>query len=100
MIKVKWLPFGTATCLFGIIMYTRYDPIIINHEKIHRAQQIELLIVGAYIWYLVELIVYLLKYRKWSEAYLRVSFEKEAYHNQHNLDYLKSREFLEVINYV
>jgi hypothetical protein len=81
-------------------LYTEYDPVIINHEKIHRAQQLELLIVGAYLWYLVELIYYIAKYKEWHKAYRSVSFEKEAYYNQENFQYLKQREFLEVINYV
>lgn len=59
------------------------DKILINHEKIHLKQQIELLVLPFYVWYLVE---YFLK------GYMGISFEKEAYHNDHNLDYLKKRK--------
>lgn len=64
----------------------------INHEKIHFRQQIELLLVGFYIWYTIEYFVNYLKYRKRYSAYLAISFEKEAYANESNLDYLKARK--------
>ncbi len=59
------------------------DKILINHEKIHLKQQIELLILPFYIWYLIEYFF---------RGYMGISFEKEAYANDHNLDYLKQRK--------
>lgn len=56
---------------------------LINHEKIHLRQQLELLVIPFYIWYLIAL------YRK---GYMGISFEKEAYANDHNLAYLKTRK--------
>ena len=55
----------------------------INHEKIHLAQQLELFIIPFYLIYLIEWII---------KGYRNISFEKEAYSNEHNLDYLKSRK--------
>jgi len=63
---------------------------LINHERIHLRQQIELLIIPFYIWYLISF------YRN---GYMNVSFEKEAYANDHNLDYLKNRNFWSFLKY-
>jgi hypothetical protein len=57
-------------------------PRLINHERIHLRQQLELLVIPFYIWYLIEF------YKK---GYMNVSFEKEAYSNDNNLNYLKKR---------
>ncbi len=58
------------------------DEVLINHEKIHLRQQLELFFIGFVILYFIAL------YRK---GYMGISFEKEAYQNQHNLNYLKTR---------
>jgi len=72
---------------------------LINHEKIHLRQQIELLIIPFYIIYGFEFLVRLVQYRSWKLAYLNISFEREAYINEKNLNYLKSRPFLSFIKY-
>ena len=56
----------------------------VNHENIHGAQQKELLLIGFYLVYLVEWIF---------KGYYHISFEKEAYANQDNKDYLKTRKW-------
>ena len=61
---------------------TEITPELINHERIHLRQQRELLIIPFYIWYLIAY------YRK---GYMNVSFEKEAYNNERDLNYLKKR---------
>jgi hypothetical protein len=61
---------------------TIIDDELINHERIHLRQQIEMLIIPFYIWYLIEL---------YTKGYMNVSFEKEAYANEKNLTYLKKR---------
>lgn len=58
---------------------------LINHEKIHLRQQVEMLIIPFYIWYLIEF---------FSRGYWNVSFEKEAYANEKDLQYLKKEKFL------
>lgn len=66
-------------------MFAR-DPlneIDINHEKIHGKQQLELLIIFFYLIYIIEWIF---------KGYRNISFEREAYINERNLDYLKSRK--------
>ena len=93
-----------AITLFPVIIlkdkYLKKDVVLLNHEKIHLRQQIELLIIGFYIWYVVEFLIRILKYKTWSEAYLNISFEREAYHNENNLDYLKSRSLFSFFRYL
>jgi len=68
------------------------DKIIVNHEKIHFKQQLELLIVPFYLLYLIHYLWNYLKYKDRSKAYFNICFEKEAYANDRNLDYLKNRK--------
>ena len=65
---------------------------LINHERIHFRQQIELLIIGFYITYGFEFLIGLVKYKDWDLAYKSISFELEAFQNEKNLDYLKQRK--------
>ena len=69
------------------------DMILINHEKIHLRQQLELLVIGFYLWYFIEFLLRLIKFKNWYRAYLNISFEREAYKNENDLNYLKSRSF-------
>lgn len=66
--------------------------VIINHEKIHFRQQLELLIVFFYPLYFMHYLINLLKYRKHHQAYYQICFEKEAYANERNLGYLSTRK--------
>lgn len=65
---------------------------LINHERIHAHQQIETLIVGFFVLYVFEYLW--ARVEGWShyDAYRRISFETEAYHHQHQLDYLATRK--------
>lgn len=65
----------------------------INHEKIHIRQQLELLIVPFYIWYFTDLLYKYIKYKDFNKAYHNIVFEREAYANENNLDYLPKRNF-------
>lgn len=87
-----------AINLFGIVFARKeYKPVsdwTINHESIHTAQMKELLYIGFYIWYLIEWIYQLIINIKNPEyAYYEIRFEKEAYQNEHNLNYLKTRKY-------
>lgn len=68
------------------------DKQIMNHERIHIRQQIEMLIIPFYVVYITEYVIGLLKFRNKANAYLNISFEKEAYANDKDLNYLKSRK--------
>ncbi|WP_310556845.1 hypothetical protein [Flavobacterium sp.] len=71
----------------------------INHEKIHIRQQLELLVLPFYIWYFTDLFFKYLKYRDFQKAYRNILFEREAYANEKDLNYLKSRSFWKFLNY-
>ncbi len=73
--------------------------VLVNHEKIHLRQQLELLIIPFFIFYGVEFLVRLIQYRNWKLAYGNISFEREAYLNELNLDFLKSRRIWNFIHY-
>ncbi len=75
------------------------NKVLINHEKIHLRQQLELLIVPFFILYIVEFSIRLIKYKNWQLAYRNISFEREAYKNEKNLDYLNSRPLFAFVNY-
>jgi len=76
------------------------DAVLINHEKIHLRQQVELLIIPFYFVYSIAFLVRLIQYRNWYSAYRNISFEKEAYINQENLNYLKQRKFWSFFKYL
>lgn len=63
---------------------------IINHETIHIQQQLETLIIPFYIHYILNFLFNILT--KKSEPYRNLQAEKEAYKNEKNLDYLKTRK--------
>lgn len=72
----------------------------INHEKIHLRQQLELLIVPFFIWYFVEFFIRWIQFKNKKQAYRNISFEREAYANEQNIDYLKNRRFFSFIKYL
>lgn len=61
-----------------------------NHEYIHTEQMKELWYIGFYLIYFLEWIYRLIFHTK--TAYKGISFEREAYANEEDLDYLKTRE--------
>ena len=82
-----------AICLFGFIFSVRpLNRQELNHELIHAAQQKELLYLPFFIWYFLEWLVLLLKYRDRIKAYRHIRFEQEAYRHQADLDYLERRK--------
>lgn len=80
--------------LFGTI-WTRdiksVNKRLLNHELIHTAQQKELLWIPFYIIYLIEWLYRLIQHHHWDTAYRAISFEREAYANDSNPNYLKTR---------
>lgn len=76
------------------------DKIVINRDKIHLKQQIEMLIIGFYLWYIIEFLIRLLIYKKWMKAYYGISFEREVYENEQNLVYIRGREFWSFLKYL
>ena len=74
--------------------------VFINHEKIHLRQQLELLVLPFFIWYFLEYLFRLVQYKNANLAYRNISFEREAYANELNLDYLKNRSFLRFLKHL
>lgn len=62
----------------------------VNHESIHFYQALELGVIGFYALYLIEWFVKLFFYGK--QAYRNISFEREAYANDSNIEYLNTRK--------
>lgn len=69
-----------------------YDEVMMNHEKIHLAQQKELLVIPFYLLYFSEYILNRLFSKNHDQAYRKISFEQEAYKFDKNLNYLKKRK--------
>lgn len=93
---------GLTVFPFVFVKY-RFDSenkILVNHEKIHIRQQLELLVLPFFLWYFVEYSVRLLQYKNANVAYRNISFEREAYANELDFDYLKNRTFFSFLKYV
>lgn len=65
---------------------------IINHERIHARQQLEMLWLFFFVWYGTEFVVRLICCRNHFKAYNAIAFEKEAYENESDYDYLAKRK--------
>ena len=78
----------------------RNNTILINHEKIHIRQQIELLVVFFYIWYVIEYYYWFFKLKDSFMAYRYISFEREAYSKEEDLNYLKNRKIWSFWKYI
>ena len=82
----------TAITLFPFILLKKKlkeDFVLLNHERIHLRQQLELLILPFYILYMVEYGIKYFKLKNAHKAYLAISFEREAYAKEDDFDYLK-----------
>ena len=93
----KLVPKGyNGITIFPFVFFTHsallHNKTLINHEKIHIRQQIEMLVLPFFIWYLFEFIYKLFIYKNTFLAYKNISFEREAYQNDQNLDYLKDKK--------
>lgn len=76
------------------------DAVLINHEKIHLKQQLELCLLLFYIVYGIEFICRYIQYKNTHKAYKNISFERESYANESNLNYLKTRSFWQFLKYI
>lgn len=103
IVRIITCNFASAIALYPFILLSDkaqlMDENTINHEKIHLRQQIELLIVGFYLLYAMEYL-----YGRWNgkshyQAYRRISFEKEAYSNEKNHNYIQQKKYLSFRQY-
>ena len=91
-----------AMNLFGILFArneyrNKISDRTINHESIHTAQIKEMGYIFFYMWYLVEWLIRLFVN---SNAYRNISFEREAFINDDNLNYLKTRKRFSWLKYI
>lgn len=104
IIKTKKLTIGGIALFPFIILNSKLSlerqETLINHEKIHLRQQLELLVLPFYILYLANYIINLLVYKNHQKAYRNIIFEKEAFENEKRNDYLKSRKIWAFINFI
>ena len=93
---VKLLSFGFASgiTLWPFILINSpasNNAVLLNHERIHIRQQLETLIIGFYLIYVIQFLYYRLRNSRF-RAYRMISFEKEAYRYEADLNYLKNRK--------
>lgn len=100
-----------AINLFGVL-FVRGNSVISNktlrHEHIHTMQMREMMYVPFYLWYGIE---YVIRFIGWSfekknpfypndKPYDRMSFEREAYGNEHDVYYPKTRKRFSWLKYI
>jgi len=85
-----------SLCPFGIY-FRSLGKYTVNHEKIHWRQQLEMLIIFFYVLYLLE---YFIRLFMLGNAYMNISFEREAFDNQNNPEYLEKRKPYSWVKYI
>lgn len=99
--SISWFMRVGGITLWPFIIIRPYKNwIVINHESIHIKQQQELLVVPFYLLYMIEWFVGIFIYGSTTKSYYNISFEREAYENQSNPDYLKTRKLFSFIKYL
>ena len=78
----------------------RVDDATMRHEDIHARQQKEMLVILFLVWYCLEWLIRLVIYGNAHKAYRMISFEQEAYLNEHDKDYLKNRRLFAWMKYI
>lgn len=104
LVKILSFGFARAMALYPFILtkvpLSEMPKVLINHEKIHLRQQIEMALILFYFWYLIEYLIKLIIFKNHYLAYRNISFEREAYNNETNLEYLSQRKFWSFLKYV
>lgn len=94
---------ANAMALFPFILLRnkaqKSDFVLLNHEKIHLKQQLELLIIPFYFLYGINYLINLLKYKNHYKAYFNIAFEREAYYFEKDPIYLSKRKWYNWINF-
>ena len=98
-ISFLWVD-GMALWPFVLVRQAKPDAFLLNHERIHLRQQLELGIIPFYIWYAVEYLIRRWQYKNHYKAYRNISFEREAFTNDHNLTYREQRSWYSFAKYL
>ena len=93
---------GLTVFPFVVLKYreSTVDLTLMNHEKIHLRQQLELLVLPFFIWYGLEFLIRLLLLKNRHLAYRSISFEKEAYQNENSSIYLSERKLFSFLKFL
>lgn len=92
-----------AINVFGVLFLRKGTILIertIRHEAIHTRQMKYMLYMFFYLWYGIEWCIRFIQYRDSKSAYYNISFEREAYANDHNTEYLKCRKPYSWVKYL
>lgn len=76
------------------------SPRVKRHETIHFQQQLEMLFAAQIILYVAFWLLGLVRYRNGSVAYYENPFEREAYENDADEEYLASRPRFAWVKYI
>ncbi len=102
ILVTKFVPYS-AMALYPFILIKekklKDNSVLINHEKIHHRQQLELLIIPFYILYFMNYLVNVVRYKNHFTAYKEIIFEREAFAMDENLEYLKQRKFFAFLKF-
>lgn len=82
-----------------VVVKNNASDFTINHEKIHIRQQKEMFVIFFYLVYGLNFIYNLFLYKDSYKAYRNIIFEREAYQNEKNLNYLKERKPFAFLKY-
>ena len=102
IVRNRYVPFKqfNAINLLGVIFMrpeAMADEQLLNHERIHTHQMLEMLVVGFYLWYFTE---WLIRLCMKGNAYRNISFEREAYAHERDLHYLEHRKHFVWLTYL
>ena len=82
ILTTRFVPYS-AMAIYPFILVKRKEfsenAVLINHERIHHRQQLELLIIPFYLVYLLNYLVNLIRYRNHYRAYKEIIFERHYY---------------------
>jgi hypothetical protein len=96
VICVPFLPYAAMAFFPFILVQNRAianDQVFIRHETIHLRQQLELLIIPFYLFYLASYLINFIRFKTHDLAYRNIIFEKEAYLHEGDPAYLKNRRW-------
>lgn len=102
IIRNRLVPFKrfNAINILGVLFArpdAEMDEQLLNHERIHTRQMVEMLVVVFYLWYFIE---WLIRLTMKGNAYRNISFEREAYTHERNLHYLEERKLFAWISFL
>lgn len=104
LLKLLSANFATAMALYPFVLFKNEgalrNKILVNHERIHLRQQLEMLVIPFYLWYGLEYLFRRIQFNSHYVAYRHISFEREAYSNEKKMDYLTKRKFWSFLKYM